>query len=178
MKNYASRTGDVGTTVSTFVRPATLSDASLVHALYMATPDYFRIISIPTPTEEEVRLELEAAHNDTRRHVELILTEAEKAGIIDERTGEGVVGYLDYKLDYPDPRDVTVNLLLISGNLQNSGYGRACVQNLEGRLRGQAGRMLASIYGQNPRAERFWKSLGYHFAIDAQPILDWYAKEL
>ena len=178
MKNFASRlSGDASTTATTFARPATLTDAPLVHALYLATPDYFRIISIPTPTEEEVRLELEAAHNDTRRHVELILTDTE-AGIIDERTGENVVGYLDYKLDYPDPRDVTVNLLLISSTSQNRGFGRACVQDLEGRLRGQAGRMLASIYGQNPRAERFWRSLGYHFAIDAKPVLDWYAKEL
>ena len=179
MKNFASRSsGDASTTTLTFARSATLNDAPLVHALYLATPDYFRIISIPTPTEEEVRHELEAAHNDTRRHVELILTDTSQASITDERTGEGVVGYLDYKLDYPDPRDVTVNLLLISGTSQNRGFGRACVQDLEARLRGQAGRMLASIYGQNPRAERFWKSLGYHFAIDAKPVLDWYAKEL
>jgi hypothetical protein len=52
------------------------------------------------------------------------------------------------------------------------------VLDLEQRLRGQVRRVLASIYGQNPRAERFWGSLGYHFAIDAKPVLDWYAKEL
>lgn len=45
-------------------------------------------------------------------------------------------------------------------------------------MSGRAKRILASIYGQNPRAERFWSSLGYSFAIDAKPLLDWYAKTL
>jgi hypothetical protein len=52
------------------------------------------------------------------------------------------------------------------------------VRELEARLKGHAKRVLVSIYGQNPRAERFWKSLGYAFAIDAKPVLDWYAKAL
>jgi len=39
-------------------------------------------------------------------------------------------------------------------------------------------RVLASIYGQNPGARRFWEALGYAFAIDAKPVLDWYAKQL
>ena len=38
--------------------------------------------------------------------------------------------------------------------------------------------MLASIYGDNPRARKFWERLGYQFAIDAKPLLVWYAKEL
>lgn len=162
----------------TFIRPATPDDAPLVHQLYEATPDYFRIISIPMPCLEETERELEAAQADPRRYTELVLSQDEPLGTPDGLTGANVVGYLDYKTHYPEEGDATVNLLLISGRLQSNGYGRACISDLEKRLQGRAKRILASIYGQNSRAKQFWKSLGYSFAIDAKPVLDWYAKEL
>jgi GNAT superfamily N-acetyltransferase len=102
----------------------------------------------------------------------------ERATDLDPATGLPIAGYLDYKLDYPDPGDATVNLLLVRGGLQSRGIGGACALDLESRLRGRARRLLASIYGENPRARRFWENLGYVFAIDARPILDWYAKQL
>ncbi len=160
------------------VRTALPTDASVVHTLYEATPDYFRIISIPMPTLDEVAKELETAAADPRRCTELVLGAPNLNGVSDPQSGCQVVGYLDYKMHYPDDGDVMVNLLLILGRLQSSGLGRSCVLDLEARLQGRARRVLASIYGQNPRAEHFWKTLGYRFAIDAQPILDWYAKDL
>ena len=174
----SSLTERADTATGVGVRAALPTDAPVVHALYEATPDYFRIISIPTPTLDEVRRELETAAADSRRHTELVLGAPGLSGIVDSQTGQQVVGYLDYKMHYPDNGDVMVNLLLIMGRLQSCGLGRSCVSNLERRLSGRARRVLASIYGQNPRAERFWKTLGYRFAIDAQPILDWYAKDL
>ena len=155
------------------LRPATLADAKRIFEVYCQSPSYFEIISIPLPTLEEVERELEAATHDPKRRTELMVL---------PDTGdphcEHVVGYLDYKLDYPEAGDATVNLLLIPEALQSRGYGRLCVAELETQLKGRAKRVLASIYGRNPRAERFWRSLGYTFAIDAKPILDWYAKEL
>ena len=180
MEHLASRLEgeSLASASQTFVRPATPDDASLVHRLYEATPDYFRIISIPMPCLEETQRELEAAQSDSRRYTELVLSQDECSGATDPLTGGKVVGYLDYKIHYPEEGDAMVNLLLISGCLQSRGYGRACISNLEKRLQGRVRRVLASIYGQNPRAEQFWKSLGYSFAIDAKPVLDWYAKEL
>lgn len=177
MEYTASRSNGGGLAVSTATRPATPGDAPLVHRLYTETPDYFRIISIPMPSLEEVRRELEAAQDDPRRSTELILASSED-GHADPSSGLRAVGYLDYKVHYPEEGDVMVNLLLISGGLQSRGYGRACLQDLEQRLEGDATRVLASIYGQNSRAKQFWKSNGYSFAIDAKPVLDWYAKTL
>jgi len=151
-------------------RAAGPADAEAVHALYRATPGYFEIISIPIPTLEEVRTDLATAAADPRRHIELVMTPAEG--------GERLAGYLDYKLDYPEPGDATVNLLLVLPELQSRGIGSACVRDLEARLEGRTHRLLASIYGSNPRARRFWEGLGYTFAIDARPILEWYAKQL
>ena len=142
-------------------RPTAHKDAGLVHAVYSRTPKYFDIISIPVPTLAEVERELEAAAGDARRCTELILatdevsTESrnEHVAPLDPVSGLYVVGYLDYKLDYPDPGDAMVNLLMIAAPRQGRGYGKRCVADLETRLSNRAKRVLASIYGQ--------KSQGY-----------------
>ena len=153
----------------TCTRQATAQDAELVYNLYCQTPDYFdNVISIPLPTLSEVTREIEVALQDPRRRTELVL----------EPSTNTPVGYLDYKLDYPEAGDATVNLLLIPEPLQSQGHGQRCIRDLEMRLAGRAKRILASIYGENERAKQFWKSLGYTFAIDAKPVLDWYAKDL
>lgn len=171
------------TSSSALTRPADASDAALVHRLYQKTPGYFDIISIPVPTLAEIKTDLETVARDVRRHAELVLAPAnaklpEDEALYDGASGRQVVGYLDYKLDYPDAGDATVNLLLIEGPAQSNGLGGRCIADLEDRLKGRSSRVLASIYGRNPRARRFWERLGYSFAIDAKPILDWYAKEL
>lgn len=174
-----ARRSDVPTPL---LRAADADDADLVHALYVATPSYFEAISIPVPSADEVRTDLLTAARDERRYVELVLGEggphAPRGVPFDVRTGRPVVAYLDYKVDYPEAGDATVNLLLVHGAVQSRGYGAAVVADLEARLQGRVGRVLASIYGRNPRARRFWERLGYRFEIDARPILDWFAKRL
>lgn len=174
------------TLVPVQTRSASTLDAPLVHELYAATPDYFDIISIPVPTMQEVATDLATATQDPRRFIEMILldgAEGEHLGASagctpDPVTGLPVAGYLDYKLDYPGPGDATVNLLLVRNTLQSFGVGSSCAEDLERRLAGRAQRLLASIYGENPRARTFWERLGYRFAIDARPLLEWYAKQL
>ena len=167
------------------LRPAGADDAGLVHALYLATPAYFDAIGKPVPTSSEVRTDLMLAEHDERRRVVLAVLDdraeatALPAGVPHDAGSDGpVVAYVDYKLDYPDVGDATVNLLLVHGALQSRGYGAAVVGALEERVRGRARRVLASIYGSNPRARRFWERLGYRFAIDARPVLEWYGKRL
>lgn len=164
-----------------FTRPASSQDAELVHSVYVQTPKYFEIIAIEMPTLIEVKGELEAAERDSCRHTELILSSPDlpyESGIIEPKSKRHVLGFLDYKINYPETKDVTVNLLMVAGNLQAKGIGQRVMVDLEQRLEGRTRRVLASIYGRNTGATRFWKRMGYNFAIDAQPILDWYAKEL
>ena len=167
------------------LRPAGADDADLVHALYLATPAYFDAIGKPVPTSSEVRTDLMLAERDERRHVVVAVLDDRTpastlpAGVPRDAGSDGpVVAYVDYKLDYPDVGDATVNLLLVHGALQSQGYGAAVVAALEKLLHGRARRVLASIYGSNPRAKRFWERLGYRFAIDARPVLEWYGKRL
>lgn len=163
------------------LRHASLEDAALIQTLYGLTPGYFEIISIPLPSLSETQVELGLAVNDERRSVALLTTDREPMPgwqLRDAVSGRHAVGIIDYKLDYPGTGDATVNLILIPGVLQGRGIGSQAVRMLEARLSGRCTRLLAAIYGQNRRAEKFWKALGYHFAIDAKPNLDWYAKEL
>jgi ribosomal protein S18 acetylase RimI-like enzyme len=168
-------------------RPVTLADTSILHRLYQQSERYFKIIAAPIPLEVDVRSELASALSDPRRHLEFLL-DAE-SGTVESGTAESghdqVVGYLDLKFNYPQHGDATINLLLIAQPFQADGWGSRTVQDLEARLNaGQIAhaptvhRLLAGIYAENPGAMRFWERHGYHFAIDARPVLAWYEKIL
>ena len=168
-------------------RPVTLADISILHHLYQQSERYFKIIAAPIPLEVDVRSELESALCDPRRHLEFLL-DADPTNVDPTNAGSGqaqVVGYLDLKFNYPQHGDATINLLLIAEPFQSDGWGSRTVQDLEARL--QSGRidhaptvhrLLAGIYAENPGAMRFWERHGYHFAIDARPVLAWYEKIL
>jgi len=170
------------------LRAATPADAPAVHALYEHNPQYFEIISIPVPSPDEVGIELATAQRDERRVIELVIVSslgeaAVQEAALDQRLRDRasagwVVGYLDYKLDYPEEGDATVNLLLVHRAARERGLGRAVVHELEARLSGRVRRLLASIYGRNLAARRFWEGLGYRYAIDARPVVEWYGKAL
>ena len=108
------------------LRPASMQDAALIQELYVNTPGYFEIISIPLPVLSETEVELSLALADERRHVELLTVAAELAPdwpLEDSESGRRIVGLLDYKLDYPNEGDATVNLILIPAQLQSRGLG-------------------------------------------------------
>ncbi len=151
-----------------------LGDVQNLQGLYQRSRRYFDIIAADIPNAIDVTHELETALGDARRYLELYFKDDSPEPF----------GYLDLKFDYPQPGDATINLLLIAQDTQSSGFGSSIVSNLEQRL--EAGvfaprrvrRVLAGIYGENPGAVKFWEQLGYHFAVDARPVLSWYAKEL
>jgi len=147
-------------------RPAGLADAAAVHRIYQATPEYFEVLSFPTPSLGECATEISLALTDPNREVTLI-----------EADGQPV-GLLDVKLSFPGERDATVNLLLIAGPWQGLGLGTAAMRWLEKSLQGRSDRVLAGIYLQNTRAARFYENLGYRFSHAALPVMNWYAKSL
>jgi ribosomal protein S18 acetylase RimI-like enzyme len=155
-------------------RPVNLEDVQNLQGLYGRSKRYFDIIAADIPNQIDVSRELESGLGDARRHLELFFMNAQPKPF----------GYLDLKFDYPHAGDATINLLLIAEDLQSSGFGSQIVTSLETRLNSgafaprQVRRLLAGIYGENPGAVRFWERLGYHFAVDARPVLAWYAKEL
>lgn len=148
------------------IRSAHLGDAQALHRIYQASPDYFRMLGTDIPTISEVETELGLALMDASRHVELIEHHDRAAGV------------LDWKVAYPDSADVTVNLLLLRPDERSAGLGSRVMWDLESRLPSETRRLMASVLGENPAAARFWERLGYEFAVDARPIMTWYAKPL
>jgi ribosomal protein S18 acetylase RimI-like enzyme len=144
----------------------TLADVSVLHKFYTSSRRYFEIIAAPLPTIEDVTRELDTALSNPRRQLEFYSFAGE------------VVAYLDTTLDYPKTGDATVNLLLVAEQKQHLGLGSQIMRRLEKQLQPKAKRILAGVFGHNPGAVRFWERLGYHFAIDARPVLSWYAKDL
>ncbi|MGY2893269.1 GNAT family N-acetyltransferase [Deinococcus sp. UYEF24] len=188
-------------------QPMALQHAPLLHQLYLDTPDYFALLGNRPPSMGEVEHDVQTALFDPRRCLELIyLDKAAPGARTGAEDGEAAapIGSLDYKLDFPEPGDVTINLLLIRGELQSGGLGHQVVRLLETRLHdsklhaarsgrllhndgsldasGSQGarppRLLASVLGENPRAVAFWQRLGFSFATDARPVMTWYAKAL
>ncbi|GAA5533659.1 GNAT family N-acetyltransferase [Deinococcus metallilatus] len=149
------------------VTPLALHHAPLLHTLYAAAPGYFALLGTRVPSLSEVERDVEIALLDPRRRLKLLFDDA----------GD-LIGSLDCKHDYPGPGDLTINLLLIREDRQSQGLGKQAVRDLEAHVPPGTARILASVLGDNPRGARFWERLGYTFALDARPVMTWYAKPL
>lgn len=147
--------------------PALPHHAPILHQLYQDTPGYFDLLGGEVPTLGEVQHDLLTAAEDPHRQLELL----------HDDHGE-LLGSVDYKTEYPGPGDLTINLLLIKGERQSQGWGAEVVRQLEARHALRSRRVLASVLGDNVRGVQFWERLGYHFELDARPVMTWYAKEL
>lgn len=147
-------------------RPVLPALAPEIHRLYLDSPTYFNLIGMEVPSLADVERELEVLEHDPRRRASLL-----------EQDGE-VVGYLDYKLTYPEDGAATISLLLIRESLQGQGLGARALGELEARLRGEVGRLFAVVYGDNPVARHFWSRQGFAHLRDSGPSLSWYVKDL
>ncbi len=146
--------------------PVNADSAATVHSLYLNCPTYLTLIGAETPSLNDIRRELETLRHDTRRQALLLL-----------HTNH-VVGFLDYKVAYPDLHSATISLLLIDESLQGRGLGKAAVEQLETQLRGRMDRLYAVVYGNNEQAKRFWEKVGFEHLRDSGPTLSWYLKPL
>lgn len=142
-----------------------LQHVPLLHQIYAETPHYFKLLGTKLPNVNEVKRDVETALHDPRRKLALLYDEADE-----------LVGSIDYKINYPETGDLTINLLLIREDRQNQRLGQQAIQHLEEGLPVGTNRVLASVLGKNPRGARFWERLGYEFALDARPVMTWYAK--
>jgi len=146
--------------------PVTAELAPVVLGLYLNCPTYIALIGGERPALNNIRRELETLRHDTRRQALLLLQE------------DHVVGFLDYKVAYPDLHSATISLLLIDESLQGRGLGKAAVEQLEALLKGRMDRLYAVVYGNNELAKRFWVKVGFDHLRDSGPSLSWYLKPL
>ncbi|MDT7920141.1 MAG: GNAT family N-acetyltransferase [Meiothermus sp.] len=146
--------------------PVTSDSATVVHSLYLNCPTYISLIGGDMPSLNDIQRELDTLRHDTRRQAVLLLHQ------------DRAVGFLDYKVAYPDLHSATISLLLIEEKLQGQGLGKAAVEQLEALLRSRMDRLYAVVYGNNQQAKRFWERLGFEHLRDSGPTLSWYLKAL
>lgn len=145
--------------------------APVIHQLYQKSPTYFRLIGMEIPTLGDVEREVEALAHDPQRRCCLVAAPVHKEQ-------HRVIGYLDYKLHYPEPMAATISLLLIDEEHQGQGFGSLALEHLESLLSGDLRRLYAVVYGNNLAAQRFWEARGFRHFKDGGPSLRWYVKEL
>jgi RimJ/RimL family protein N-acetyltransferase len=155
-------------TLSLTLRPVRLEDAPLLHGLFLRSPGYFALIGMEPPTLEDVVRDLHTLGEDPRRRAFLLFL---------EREAREAVGYLDYKLHYPEERDATLSLLLIREDHQGQGLGQRALRHLMDHLTGVE-RLYAVVYGNNPRAKDFFRKEGFRHVKDGGPALSWYVRRL
>ncbi|WP_117238017.1 GNAT family N-acetyltransferase [Thermus sediminis] len=152
-------------TLSLSLRPVRLEDAPLLHGLFSRSPGYFALIGMEPPSLEDVVQDLHTLERDPRRRAFLLFLERE------------AVGYLDYKLHYPEEGEATLSLLLIREDRQGQGIGQKALRHLMEHLAGVE-RLYAVVYGQNPRAKDFFRKEGFRHARDGGPAVSWYVRQL
>jgi ribosomal protein S18 acetylase RimI-like enzyme len=146
--------------------PLSTDSAPLLHQLYERSPAYFSLIGMEIPSLADVEQEVRTIQEDPRRRAQLLFHKGQ------------VVGYLDYKLDYPEDGVATISLLLIEEACQRQGLGTAVIEDLEEALKGQVKALYAIVYGDNPVAKIFWIHRGFRHLKDGGPSVSWYAKRL
>ncbi len=87
--------------------------------------------------------------------------------------GEVLVAFADVLVGYPDAAAVFVGLLVVRGDRQGSGIGRAMHDALVAWVRGRAAstrRLRLGIVATNAEvAEPFWQALGYAPTGEVKP---------
>ncbi len=148
------------------LQPVSPDSAQAILRVYQGSPKHFRRIAMEMPTLEDVEREVESILADPNRRAYLI-------------AGEGhPIGYLDYKLHYPERSDAIITLILIAEKYRGQGYGKRAVQDLEALLYHDVERLFAAVYGENPGAVSFWQNLGYRFLKEGSPSVSWFYKRL
>ncbi|WP_448566362.1 GNAT family N-acetyltransferase [Thermus sp.] len=146
-------------------RPVKLADAALLQELFLKSPGYFALIGMEPPGLEDVLRDLHTLEQDPRRRAFLLFLEEE------------AVGYLDYKLHYPEEGDATLSLLLIREDRQGQGLGQRALRHLMENLV-DVERLYAVVYGQNPKAKAFFLKEGFRHVKDGGPAVSWYVRTL
>jgi len=171
-------------TLGLSLRPVRLEDAPLLHGIFLRSPGHFALIGMEPPTLEDVVQDLRTLEQDARRRAFLLFLEraapsGEGEGPAGFPSGKPLeaVGYLDYKLHYPEAQDVTLSLLLIREDHQGRGLGRRALAHLVDHLTGME-RLYAVVYGNNARAKAFFQAQGFRHVRDGGPTLSWYVRPL
>lgn len=151
--------------------PVTLSceDVSVVYQLFQEANDYL----LNGSTEYDLaRIQVVNTEMSSRLQAEFIMPSEGSSlvkGLGDDyrfyrrgQVSQPILGYLDYKSEYPSSEDVTINVFLIPRAIRALGIEQTLWTEIEKKFKNLgAKRILASVYWGHRETQLFWQGLGF-----------------
>lgn len=139
------------------LRPARVSQAPELQAMYESASDYFHTATGLAATPGQARSDLVEVAGDDARHILAIYLQDE------------LIGVLDFKLAEPGPFDARLGLLLLGEGHRGQGLGSWALRIWEEWLRRATPTeaVVLTVLAQNHAAQRFFQRHGYSYTGQA-----------
>jgi hypothetical protein len=134
--------------------------AAALQQVYRALPGYWQMYHLPAAPAEQAARDLAAAVETPGR---TLLGIVRRVNVGDPQAGVELVGLMDFRLHWPDPRVVYVGMVMVAEPYQRQGIGSQAWRLLAPWL-AQAAQMQTARVGVeqfNPGALRFFQALGF-----------------
>jgi GNAT superfamily N-acetyltransferase len=138
------------------------NDLAELQNLMERCTDYSELLT-GLPTEENAARELLASHPETKP-----LADKYAFGLYAE--GEMLIGVLDAVRDYPQEGTWYIGLMMIDPQERSQGWGEKAYHAFESWAAGQGAREIGlAVLEVNPKAQRFWQSMGFEGISKREP---------
>ena len=131
-----------------------------LQGVYAATPSYWAMYDLDGPPSNHADKELVAAAAEPGR---ILLGIVRRLDPADPDAGAEMIGFVDFRLDWPDPGVVYIGMLMVAEAVQRQGIGTQAWSLLKPWLASQAGmqRARAGVEQFNVAALKFWEAQGF-----------------
>lgn len=146
------------------MRPMTQQDIPSILEVYRQCEDFLCLGPVPHASLKMVMADLEHSRESGGDFCCLFDANGYMFGIVDytpQMTGD-------------EADKAFFSLLMIAKDYRSRGYGRAVVEKVEAEIRRNAaiGEVLSGVQHNNPRAIKFWTSMGYEIVGEAEALPD------
>lgn len=150
--------------------PLTSADhAPALQQVYAASPAYWQMYELPAAPAHQAQRDLDAAASTSGR---TLLGIVRRLDPTDATRGVEMVGVVDFRLHWPEPKLAYVALMMVAEPYQRQSIATQAWQLLAPWLHQSAhmARVRTGVEQFNPAALRFFQSVGFHLTGDSSRI--------
>ena len=140
-----------------------------LQGVYAATPSYWAMYDLDGPPSNHADKELIAAAETPGR---ILLGIVRRLDPADPDAGAEMIGFVDFRLDWPDSGVVYIGMIMVAEALQREGIATQTWSLLKPWLASQAGmqRARAGIEQFNVTTLKFWEAQGFTMTGESNRI--------
>jgi len=140
-----------------------------LQAVYTATPSYWAMYDLTGPPPNQADKELTAVAAEPGR---FLLGIVRRLDPMDSSAGGELIGFVDFRLNWPDPGVVYIGMILVAEALQRQGISTQAWSLLSSWLVSTAGMHTAraGIEQFNFAALKFWEAQGFSMMVESNRI--------